>query len=157
MYMIRALALKNANAISKGFLAFHGSKMSASKNCKPHYCKTFLQQCYSTILTLELYCSSILKKIYIFYSTFVCSGNFSLVCLLPHFPSLSLFSVSPSALSSLQTQTPPNININITHHPPLLKLNRFTLTLTILHLLYRFFRPKLFPTSTSTSHTILHC
>ena len=37
-------------------------------------------------------------------------------------------SVSPSALSSLQTQTPPNINVNITHHPPSLKLNRFTLT-----------------------------
>ena len=64
------------------------------------------------------------KNIYIFYS---------LLCLALQFPSLSLFSVSPSALSSLQTQTPPNININIniTHHPPLLKLNRFTLTLSI--------------------------
>ena len=39
--VLRALALKNANAISKGFLTFHGSKMSASKNCKPHYCKIF--------------------------------------------------------------------------------------------------------------------
>ena len=38
---IRALALKNVNAISKAFLAFHGSKTFASKNCKPHYCKKF--------------------------------------------------------------------------------------------------------------------
>ena len=38
---VRALALKNANAISKDFLAFHGSKMFASKNCKPYYCKIF--------------------------------------------------------------------------------------------------------------------
>ena len=38
---VRASALKNANAISKGFLTFYGSKMSASKNCKPHYCKIF--------------------------------------------------------------------------------------------------------------------
>ena len=38
---IRALALKNANAISKGFLTFYESKMSASKNCKHHYCKIF--------------------------------------------------------------------------------------------------------------------
>ena len=39
--LLRALALKNANAISKAFLAFHGSKTCASKNCKPQYCKFF--------------------------------------------------------------------------------------------------------------------
>ena len=55
--IIRALVLKNVNAISKDFLAFYGSKTFASENCK---------LCYSTILTLELYCSSILK-IYIYY------------------------------------------------------------------------------------------
>ena len=38
---IRALALKNANVISKGFLTFYESKVSASKNCKHHYCKIF--------------------------------------------------------------------------------------------------------------------
>ena len=40
-----ALALKNANAISKAFLAFHSSKTFASKNGIPHYCKIF---CNST-------------------------------------------------------------------------------------------------------------
>ena len=40
---LRVLALKNANAISKAFLAFQGSKTFASKNCKSHYCKFFLQ------------------------------------------------------------------------------------------------------------------
>ena len=79
-----------------------------------------------------MYCSTILKKKNLYFiPPFVCSRNFSLLCLVLHFPSLSLFSVSPSALSSLQTQTPLNININITHHPPLLKLNRFTLILSI--------------------------
>ena len=38
---IRALALKNANAISKAFLVFHSSKTFASKNGIPHYCKFF--------------------------------------------------------------------------------------------------------------------
>ena len=37
----RALALKNANAISKAFLAFHNSKTFASKNGIPYYCKIF--------------------------------------------------------------------------------------------------------------------
>ena len=54
--IIRVLALKNVNVISKDFLTFYGSKTFASENCK---------LCYSTILTLELYCSSILK-IYIY-------------------------------------------------------------------------------------------
>ena len=39
--LVRVLALKNANAISKDFLAFHGSKTFALENCKPHYCKIF--------------------------------------------------------------------------------------------------------------------
>ena len=38
---MRALALKNANTISKDFLAFHGSKTFASENYKPYYCKIF--------------------------------------------------------------------------------------------------------------------
>ena len=38
---IRALALKNANAICKGNLAFAALKSSASKNCKGKYCKFF--------------------------------------------------------------------------------------------------------------------
>ena len=54
--IIRVLALKNVNVIFKDFLTFYGSKTFASENCK---------LCYSTILTLELYCSSILK-IYIY-------------------------------------------------------------------------------------------
>ena len=44
---LRALALKNANAISKAFLAFQGSKTCASKNGKAHYCKFF---CNSAIV-----------------------------------------------------------------------------------------------------------
>ena len=42
---LRALALKNANAISKAFLAFQGLKTCASRNGKAHYCKFF---CNST-------------------------------------------------------------------------------------------------------------
>ena len=38
---IRALALKNANAISKENLAFITLKSSISKNCKGKYCKFF--------------------------------------------------------------------------------------------------------------------
>ena len=38
---IRALALGNANAKSKGNLAFLTSKQSASGNGKQHYCKFF--------------------------------------------------------------------------------------------------------------------
>ena len=37
----RALVLKNANAISKAFLAFQGSKTCASRNGKAYYCKFF--------------------------------------------------------------------------------------------------------------------
>ena len=40
-YALRALVLKNANAISKGNLAFAALKSSASKNCKGKYCKFF--------------------------------------------------------------------------------------------------------------------
>ena len=40
-YTVRALALTNANAISKGFLTFYESKVSASKNAKHYYCKKF--------------------------------------------------------------------------------------------------------------------
>ena len=86
-----------------------------------------------------MYCSTILKKKKKCIPPFVCSRNFSLLCLVLHFPSLSLFFVSPSALSFLQTQTPPNININITHHPPLLKLNRFTININSLILRSFFF------------------
>ena len=35
--IIRALVLKNVNAISKDFLAFYGSKTFASENCKLCY------------------------------------------------------------------------------------------------------------------------
>ena len=38
---LRALALKNANAISKPFLAFYGLKCAASKDAKYNYCKNF--------------------------------------------------------------------------------------------------------------------
>ena len=38
---LRALALKNANAIFKAFLTFQGLKTLASNNGKPHYCKNF--------------------------------------------------------------------------------------------------------------------
>ena len=41
LLLIRALALKNANAIFKAFLTFQCSKTLASKNVKPHYCKIF--------------------------------------------------------------------------------------------------------------------
>ena len=55
--------MKNANAIFKDFLAFYDSKMFASENCKPYYCKFF---CNSA--TVELYCGCILKKyIYILF------------------------------------------------------------------------------------------
>ena len=40
-YCLRALALKNANAICKDFLTFYESKVSASKNGKHYYCKKF--------------------------------------------------------------------------------------------------------------------
>ena len=39
--MLRALALENANAISKENLAFAALKSSASENCKGKYCKFF--------------------------------------------------------------------------------------------------------------------
>ena len=39
--MLRALALKNANAIFKAFLTFQGSKSLASNNAKPYNCKNF--------------------------------------------------------------------------------------------------------------------
>ena len=38
---LRASALKNANAVSKGNLSFAALKSSASKNCKGKYCKFF--------------------------------------------------------------------------------------------------------------------
>ena len=38
---LRALALENANAISKENLAFITLKSSTSKNCKGKYCKFF--------------------------------------------------------------------------------------------------------------------
>ena len=75
----------------------------------------FLQYCYSTILTLELYCSSILKKIIIFYSLFPpkflspLSHYFSSLLSLP---SLFLHLLSP--LFRPKHHSPPNINI--THH-----------------------------------------
>ena len=39
--LIRALALKNANAIFKTFLTFYGSKCAASKDAKHRNCKKF--------------------------------------------------------------------------------------------------------------------
>ena len=42
--IIRVLALKNVNVISKDFLTFYGSKTFASENCK---------LCYSTILNVQ--------------------------------------------------------------------------------------------------------
>ena len=39
--LIRALALKNANAIFKPFLTFYGSKCAASKDAKHRNCKSF--------------------------------------------------------------------------------------------------------------------
>ena len=38
---LRALALKNANAIFKPFLTFYGSKCAASKDAKYRNCKSF--------------------------------------------------------------------------------------------------------------------
>ena len=38
---IRALTLKNANAIFKPFLTFYGSKCAASKDAKHRNCKKF--------------------------------------------------------------------------------------------------------------------
>ena len=38
---LRALALKNANAIFKPFLTFYGSKCAASKDAKHRNCKKF--------------------------------------------------------------------------------------------------------------------
>ena len=38
---LRALALKNANAIFKPFLTFYGSKCAASKDAKHRNCKSF--------------------------------------------------------------------------------------------------------------------
>ena len=38
---LRALALKNANAIFKPFLTFYGSKCAASKDAKHKNCKKF--------------------------------------------------------------------------------------------------------------------
>ena len=38
---LRALVLKNANVISKAFLAFQSKKICASKNGKLYYCKFF--------------------------------------------------------------------------------------------------------------------
>ena len=94
-YFIRALALKNANAISKENLAFAALKSSASKNCKGKYCKFFLQYCYSAILKVELHCSSIVKKKkkkiishkIIFYLSL---SHLSHLSSLSHFTSLSL-------------------------------------------------------------------
>ena len=45
LLLLRALAMKNANVISKAFLAFQGLKTCASRNGKAHYCKFF---CNST-------------------------------------------------------------------------------------------------------------
>ena len=39
--LISTLALKNANAISKPFLAFYDLKCVASKDAKHNYCKKF--------------------------------------------------------------------------------------------------------------------
>ena len=59
-----------------------------------------LQQCYSTILHLELYCSRMLKKIYIYiyiYIYFIPTVFISPTSIL--FSLFLLFSVSPSLLS----------------------------------------------------------
>ena len=54
-----ALALENANAISKGNITFISLKPSTSENGKGKYCKFFTNTCYSAILSLELHCSRI--------------------------------------------------------------------------------------------------
>ena len=76
----------------------------------------FLQQCYSAILKLELYCSSILKK-KIYSTIFPPEISPSTISVL-QFSSLSSFSISSSALSSLQTQTPYSSQHQHQHHTP---------------------------------------
>ena len=63
-----------------------------------------LLQYNSKVRIVELYCSNILKNIIIFYLLFPPKISLSSISLFK-FSSLSSFSVSPSALSFLQTQT----------------------------------------------------
>ena len=63
-----------------------------------------LLQYNSKVRIVELYCSNILKNIIIFYLLFPPEMSLSSISLFK-FSSLSSFSVSPSALSFLQTQT----------------------------------------------------
>ena len=63
-----------------------------------------LLQYNSKVRIVELYCSNILKNIIIFYLLFPPKMSLSSISLFK-FSSLSSFSVSPSALSFLQTQT----------------------------------------------------
>ena len=60
-----ALALGNANAKCKGYLAFQASKYITLGNTIAKYCKFFCDS--AAILSLELHCSTILKKKLIFY------------------------------------------------------------------------------------------
>ena len=76
-FLVRTLALENVNAKCKENLVFAAPKTIAVENCKQQYCKK--------------------KK---FYDVF--PRNFSLINTLFLFSSLSSFSVSPSALSSLK-------------------------------------------------------
>ena len=55
-----ALALGNANAKCKGYLAFQASKYITLGNTIAKYCKFFCDS--AAILSLELHCSTILKK-----------------------------------------------------------------------------------------------
>ena len=113
-YILRVLALENANTISKGNLAFVALKSSASENCKGKYCNFFLQYCYSTILKIELHCSSIIKKKLIFYlslshlclSSFISVSHFSPLSLTPTLYLRLPLPVSPHQTPSNSTPTP---------------------------------------------------
>ena len=107
------------NAKCKENLAFSIPKVLNIWDCKIQVLQFFLQYIYR-----ELHCSSIVTYIYI-YSTF--PPNFlsplsHYLCSLLSLPSLFLHLLSP--LFRPKHHPPPNININITHHPPSLKLHQ---------------------------------
>ena len=119
-YILRALALENANTISKGNLAFVALKSSASENCKGKYCNFFLQYCYSTILKIELHCSSIVKK-----KINILSLTLSSLSLISHlrlsFQSTLLYShsVSPSPTPYFSPSNPIKLHSHTHTFPPL--------------------------------------
>ena len=60
-WYLRALALGNANAKCKRYLAFQVPKCIASGNAITKYCKFFYNSA-TVQFSLELHCSTILKK-----------------------------------------------------------------------------------------------